>query len=211
MKTYEQQLDSDLAWALKEGSLHFEEKNAVHDTLRRITKRLGDLGIPYAVVGGMAMFAHGFRRFTDDVDLLVTPAAMETIKEKLEGLGYTAPAGTVSKLRDTQTRVKIEFLITGGFPGDGKPKPVAFPDPAETSVEIDGIRYLNLPTLIELKLASGLTGGVNRLKDLADVVELIRTLSLPRETAEQLNPYIRPKFLELWTGLHASRKNEDLD
>ena len=30
MITYEQLLDSDLEWALKEGSMHFEEKNSVH-------------------------------------------------------------------------------------------------------------------------------------------------------------------------------------
>src|SRR5947207_579926 len=160
MLTYEQKLNADLRYALDEGSMHFEERNAVHDTMRRITRRLTELGIPYAVVGGMAMFAHGFRRFTEDVDLLVTREAMNEIGEKLEGLGYVRPAGTTTKLRDTQSGVRIEFLITSGYPGDGKPKPVAFPDPNAVAVEIDGIRYLNLPSLLELKLASGMTGGI---------------------------------------------------
>jgi hypothetical protein len=92
----------------------------------------------------MAMFAHGYRRFTEDVNLLVTRQGMEQILERLEGLGYVRPAGTSTKLRDTVTGVRIEFLITGGYPGDGKPKPVAFPDPAEVSVEIDRIHYLGL-------------------------------------------------------------------
>jgi hypothetical protein len=204
MITYEQKLDANLDWALREGSLHFEEKNAVHDTLRRITRRLNELGIPYAVVGGMAMFAHGFRRFTDDVDLLVTRESMAKILEKLEGLGYVQPAGTSTKLRDTQSGVRIEFLITGGFPGDGKPKPVSFPDPVTTSVDIDGIHYVGLPALVELKLASGMTGGVNRMKDLADVVELIKTLGLADQFADQLNPFVRPKYLELWNGVRTS-------
>ena len=39
----------------------------------------------------------------------------------------------------------------------------------------------------------------NRLKDLADVQEVIKTLSLPMEFAEQLNPYVRDKFRELWS------------
>jgi len=43
-------------------------------------------------------------------------------------------------------------------------------------VVIKGIHYLGLPQLIELKLASGLTGGVTRLKDFADVVSLIERL-----------------------------------
>ena len=147
----------------------------------------------------MALFAHGFRRFTEDVDLLVTPAAMQSIREKLEGLGYVQPAGTGTKLRDSESGVRIEFLLTGGFPGDGKPKPVAFPDPQAVSVEIDGVRYLGLPALVELKLASGISAP-HRLKDLADVLELIRALALPREFVNGLNPYVRDKFLELWTA-----------
>jgi len=33
--------------------------------------------------------------------------------------------------------VRIEFLVSGQYPGDGKPKPVAFPDPADVAVKID--------------------------------------------------------------------------
>jgi hypothetical protein len=201
MIAYENRFDSDLNYALREGSMHFEEKNAVHDTLKRITRRLGDLNIPYAVVGGTAMFAHGFRRFTEDVGLFVTRESMAEILKQLEGLGYVQPAGTSTKLRHTATGVRIEFLITGGYPGDGKPKPVAFPDPSGVSIEIDGVRYLRLPTLLGLKLASGT--AAHRLKDLGDVQELIRTLSLPRSTGAQLNPFVRDKFYELWDAVAA--------
>jgi hypothetical protein len=206
MVTYEALLDADLDFALREGSMHFEEKNAVHKTLRNVTRRLNDLAIPYAVVGGMAMFAHGFRRFTEDVDLLVTHEGMRRILEELEGLGYVQPPGTTTKLRDTDTKVKIEFLITGGFPGDGKPKPVSFPDPAAVFVDIDGIRYVGLPTLVELKLASGT--AAHRVKDLGDVQELIRTLSLPKSFGESLNPYVRDKFYELWDAVAARPPDE---
>ena len=49
---------------------------------------------------------------------------------------------------------------------------------------------LPLPMLIELKLASGMTAP-HRLKDLADVQELIRAARLPRELADELDPYVR--------------------
>jgi hypothetical protein len=181
--------------------MHFSETNQVHQTMRRLTARLRELGIAHAVVGGMAMFAHGFRRFTEAVDLAVTRESMNRIKQELEGLGYTSPAGTSTKLRDTQTGVRIEFLITGGFPGDGKPKPVAFPDPAAVGVDIEGVTYIGLPSLVELKLASGLTGGVHRMKDFADVIAIFKELKLPREFGERLNEYVRPKFYELWEGV----------
>lgn len=66
--------------------------------------------------------------------------------------------------------------------------------------------FVSLPTLVELKLASGLTGGPDRLKDLADVSELIKVLELDEEFAEQLDDYVRPKFVELWSGIHGSRR-----
>src|SRR5262249_8753789 len=84
MVVYEQQLSRNLDWALKEGSMHFEKENAVHKTLRKLAKRLDELGIPYAFVGGMALFYHGVRRFTEDVDLLVTRESLKEIHDKLE-------------------------------------------------------------------------------------------------------------------------------
>lgn len=199
--TYEERLNRDLNWALDEGSMHFDENNAVHRALRRITTRLKELGIPHAVVGGMAMFFHGFRRFTEDVDILVTRPGLEEIHRRLEGLGYIPPFQGSKYLRDTELGVKIEFLVTGDYPGDGKPKPVVFPDPSQVVVDRAGIPCANLPTLIDMKLASGMTNP-NRLKDVADVQELIRVLRLPRDLANQLNPFVRMKFEELWDGLH---------
>lgn len=187
--------------------MHFDEKSAVHRTLRQITRRLDELGIAYAVVGAMALFIHGFRRFTEDVDLLVTRESMDHVLQKLEGLGYVQPRGTTTKLRDTQTGVKIEFLITGEFPGDGKPKPVAFPDPQQHIIDVSGLKVLGLVELIELKLASGISAA-HRLKDLADVQEVIRVLKLPREFSDKLNPYVRDKFLELWKAVEQSPPEE---
>ena len=65
MITYEDKLNFDTAWALLEGSMHFEEKSAVHETMRNLTQALNEMGVDYAIAGSMAMFLHGFRRFTD--------------------------------------------------------------------------------------------------------------------------------------------------
>lgn len=195
--TYEQEMSQDLEWAMTQGSLFFEGRGKVQETLRRITKRLEELNIPYAVVGGMALFAHGFRRYTEAVDILVTSEGLKRLHEELEGRGYAPPFTKSKHLRDTETHVKIEFLTTGGYPGDGKPKPVSFPDPDSAAEVIDDIRYVNLPKLIELKLASGMTSAY-RMRDLSDVQDIVRMLRLPREFGEQLNPYLRDKYQELW-------------
>jgi hypothetical protein len=192
---------------LSEGSRHFEEKSAVFDAMRKITRRLNDLGIPYAIVGGMALFRHGLRRFTEDVDILVTKNGLRLIHEKLEGLGYLPLHPRSKHLRDTEHRVRIEFLTTGEYPGDGKRKPVVFPEPSPVSFESDGVRYIKLPNLIELKLASGMTNP-GRLRDLSDVLELIKVLNLPGDFAEQLDPFVRDRFSELW---NASKEGERLE
>ena len=90
----------------------------------------------------------------------------------------------------------LRQLLTGGYPGDGKPKSVVFPDPAENSVDIDGIKTITLTKLVELKLASGMTGA-GRRKDLADVQELIRVHGLQASFAEQLDSSVQVMYLEL--------------
>jgi hypothetical protein len=203
--TFEGRLDTDTEWALTEGSHFLDGRGRVHEALRKIASKLNELGVPYAVVGGMAIFRHGYQRFTEDVDILVTRDGLKTIHEQLEGRGYLPPFAGSNHLRDTDLRVKIEFLRAGDFPGDGKPKPVAFPDPAAVGVEHGGIRYATLETIVEMKLASGMTNP-GRVKDLGDVQEIIKALRLNAEFAERLNPFVRDKFMELWSG--ASFQND---
>jgi hypothetical protein len=199
---FESQLSADARYAMAEATRYFEGGGSVHETVVRISRRLDELGVPFVVVGGVAMFHHGFRRFTEDVDILVTPEDLTLIHEHLDGLGFVRPFLTSRNLRDAANGVRIEFLVTGEFPGDGKLKPVAFPHPREVFEIRDGIKILKLPRLIELKLASYMTGKA-RSKDLGDVEELIRTLNLPRDFAAQLNPYVVSLFAEKWDEIHS--------
>lgn len=205
--TYEQRLNSDLSWALDEGSRHFEECNAVHRALRRITARLTELGVPHAVGGGMAMFFHGFRQFTEQVEILVARRDFPEIRRQLDGNGYFLSSEGSQYLRDAEVGVKIDFLVTGDYPGDGKPKSIAFPDPSQAVVVLKGIPCIELPTLFELKLASGMSLP-HPYRDFGDVQQIVQVLEVPREFATQLNPFVRAKFEELWDGVEQSRRLE---
>ncbi len=121
--------------------------------------------------------------------------------KKLVGLGDVLPFPGATQLRDTATGVRIGFLVTGRFPGDGRPKPVAFPDPAAVSEVLGGIRVLRIEKLVELEIASGMSHA-GRLKDLADAQEMIRVLGLEQAFADRLDPSVRSKFHELWLGVH---------
>lgn len=204
---YTQRMNADMNWALREGSMFFQNEGEVQKSLRRITARLNALCIDYAVVGGMALFLHGFRRFTEDVDILVTREGLAKLHQALEGSGYRPPFAGSKNLRDTENGVRIEFLIAGEFPGDGKAKPVAFPEPEEVAEEVDGVRLLNLAALIELKLASGMTGK-GRLKDLGDAEQMIMQFDLPQNFAERLSPYVQEKYDELWRNVQPDSGDE---
>jgi hypothetical protein len=187
---------------LKESEAFFMQEGKVHTTLKRLSHNLDDEGIPYVVIGGMALNLWGYSRETVDVDLLLTREGLERFRNRLVGRGYVlAFPGASKTFRDAETKVKVEVITEGEYPGDGKPKPVAFPDPSTVSYSRDGYSIVTLEKLIELKLASGLSAP-HRMKDLVDVQELIGVLNLPLELASQLDASVRPEYQRLWGLAH---------
>jgi hypothetical protein len=202
VQSYEARLRAGIGAVAEEAGDFFMGKGDLHRTLRRLSVELDRAEVPYAVVGALALGGHGFVRMTEDVDVLVTAEGLARFRDRLEGRGYAPThAGATRTFRDSETGVRVEFLVAGEFPGDGRPKPVVFPDPALAPVQVaDDVRFLALEPLIELKLASG-TSAPHRLRDLADVQDLIRTLGLPPELAERLDPSVRGRYLELWQAV----------
>jgi hypothetical protein len=94
------------------------------------------------------------------------------------------------RFTDRKNEVLIDFLITGGHPGLGEPGPISFPDPATVSEVIEDKKVVNLPTLVQLKLAA------RRYYDFGDVVHLIRVHDLNEAFAEQVHPSVRRDYVE---------------
>ena len=84
----------------------------------------------------------------------------------------------------------LDILVTGRFPGSGKPGPIAYPDPAAVRERIENIEVVNLPTLIQLKLAA------RRHQDFADAISLIRVHQLDESFADRLHPSVRSDYIE---------------
>ena len=182
---------------VEEARRFFMGEADVQLALERLARVLEGQGIPYAVVGAMALNEWGYRRVTVDVDILLTADGLRALKAAVLGRGYVEKFPGSRGLRDTEAGVNIDVLLSGEYPGDGKPKPVVFPDPSEAAVRGRRVALLPLAKLIELKLASGLSAP-HRLKDLADVLELVRALALPRDLAASLDASVRAKYEELW-------------
>jgi hypothetical protein len=175
---------------LKEIDLFFQKNDPVHKSMRRVVKRLERAGIPYAVVGGMAVNAHGHRRTTDDLDILLTPAGLDEFRRRFVPKNYQGTERRPRRFTDRTNQVLLDFLVTGLFPGSGVPGPIAFPDPTGVTVVIDGMQVVNLATLVQLKLAA------RRYQDFADVVSLIRVHNLDESFADRLHPSVRGDYIE---------------
>jgi hypothetical protein len=201
MLTYEEQLNRDLNWAFMEGSLHFEQRSAVHTTLRYFAQQLQNHRIEYAVAGDLCMFFHGYRRFTQIVEILTTSAGLKRVFRGID-CRLASPLASQNAIRHAETGVEIKFLVSGEHRfGDGS-KPVTFPHPSDVSKVIDGINFMDVVPLIELKFAIAAVTTTRR--ELADVQELIRYLHLPREFAANFEPHRHDLFRQLWAEARKS-------
>lgn len=173
----------------------FMKRSPQHEALRRIVHELDELGLSYAIAGAMAVNAHGHRRTTEDVDLLMTRESLAAFKARWLGRGWVEVFPGSKGMRDAVCNVKIDVLIVGEYPGDGKPKPIAFPDPSIAVPSEEGWPVLPLRTLIELKLASAQTAA-HRPRDYDDVIQLVKANKLGRDFA--VDPYVADKYGEMW-------------
>ena len=195
-----------------EAGRYFAGTGSVNYVLECLASDLKSHEIDYVVIGAVALFAHGYRRFTNNIDIVLTTEGLSRFLIPIRGrapqtlCNYDPIFGSNKSLRSVPHGVMINVMTTGEYPGDGKPKPVTVPDPKTAAVEIEGVRFVTLEKLIELKLASGMTAP-DRLKDLADVQELIKVRELQSEFAERLDPYVREKFLELYDAVKQSPKD----
>lgn len=71
---------------------------ATWDDVKMLARYLEDAGVQYALVGGYAIAAHGFNRFSEDIDILVEPSA-ENARRWIVALGRL-PDGAANELLD---------------------------------------------------------------------------------------------------------------
>ena len=128
--------------------LFFMGKSPIHETMRRLAKIFADMQIPFAITGDMAANEHGHKQTTSVVDILIRREDLARFKELWIGLGWVDKFEGSKNFRDAVTNVNVDTLLVGEFPGDGLPKPVAFPPP-ETVAEAneDGLPFISLKSV----------------------------------------------------------------
>lgn len=187
---------------IKDVDMFFQRNDPVHKTMRRTIKHLEKAKIPYALLGGMAVNLHGYRRTTNDVDILLTAEGLAEFQRRFVPKHYEAIPRRPRRFTDRKNQVIIDFLVTGLYPGNGQPGPIAFPDPESVRTAIEGWQVIDLAVLIELKLAA------RRYQDFADVVSLIRAHQFDESFGDRLHPSVRSDYIEC---LEEKRREEEYE
>ena len=152
---------------------------ATWDDVRRLAGFLAEAGVEYALVGGYAVAAHGFNRFSEDIDILVNPSAANA-KRWIAALSRL-PDGSAMELSDEQDVFAADrryaIRINDEFTVDVMPSvagvPFATLEQHAERLVIDGepIPVLDLQGLLDTKQQS------ERPKDQADAALLREALA----------------------------------
>ena len=157
------------------------------EAVRRFHALCSSRGLPYCVIGGLAVVRNGYPRTTVDVDIL-------TFKEnwrKLLPLEGPIFSEGLDSCVDRQTGIRMDIL----FVDDDWEIPIRMPDPRKVG-ELDeelGACFIGLHELVQLKTAVYLSklreqGADVASKDRGDVYELIRR-NLGRFSKEVIQSY----------------------
>ena len=150
----------------------------VRDAAIKSAAQLNDLGIRYALAGGLAVGAHGYVRATVDVDFLVGEEAFEH-----HGSLVAFKAGVPIEVEG----VRIDYL-----------SPISLGPQLEEVLDHppmnEGLAIVPIEVLIYMKLAA------KRRRDLVDVIELVKVGADVNRVRDYLRQYasdLVPRFAEL--------------
>ena len=140
--------------------------------IQKIARKASDAGIPFLVIGGYAVFAHGYVRATDDLDLIVQRGKRAQLNKLLGDLGMTVKNDAANFVQfDSQDEagmdVDLMFVSEEVFSQLEQAS-------VEAKLEDAQVRVVSLLHLIALKChALQHSKFIRRLKDMDDLVQLI--------------------------------------
>ena len=163
--------------------------------LAEVVSVLNRMGVPFALIGGLALAVHQVIRATQDVDFLVASENAEEIDKALTELGYrcvhrSADAGNYLRVDE-----RIDLLYAS--------RPIArrlLAAAVEQKTALGEFRVIGVEGLIAFKL-QGWINDPHRTQDLEDIRALLRVHRTTLKTAE-VREYFRlfdqePLFDEL--------------
>jgi hypothetical protein len=169
-----------LADQLLAGREHMLDPQDLPGRYGRVVKAIDHLmkvlQCPAVLGGGWAVWRHGYiGRVTQDVDIALPADRIDEFQRAGEVAGFeilAVPPGRWPKMLHRDTGVEVDIRPEGGRPGTAsKAAPTTIPHPTRMGASGSTLRYIDMNSLIELKIAAG------RARDESDVVELVRVNS----------------------------------
>lgn len=141
------------------------------------------------VLGGIAVILHGYPRTTTDLDLYTPDRKFTDVQLRAAGARWDT-----ARREHVLDDVRIHTVT---------------PDDARHTVEktsvIKGVHVVSLKDLLAIKLICGLK-NVHRMKDLADVQELILRVPLDKRFAGKLPKGVRAEFKAIVDAVRAGER-----
>ncbi len=150
---------------------------ATVEDLKALVRALNDKGADYLLIGGYALYAHGYQRATTDIDVLVpgNRKAGEKVKSALLVLPDQAARDIDPAWFEEGENIRVadEFVVDIMLTAGGETYEALAPH--AVTVDLDGVpvRTLDLPGLLKTKQSA-------REKDAADRAVLERAIRILR-------------------------------
>jgi hypothetical protein len=156
------------------------------EVVRRVREAIQAVPDAYGtIIGGLAVQELGYVRWTEDVDVVLDAAHYAEVLEHLRNHGFTLHDDLI--LRKTDTGTILDVLKEGQRLKDSQ---LPVPPPSELGPNRG---FAKLEAVIRLKLDSG-----GRMKDLADIVELLKRYPDRIGTVQSSLPEIlKPEYIRL--------------
>jgi hypothetical protein len=202
----------ELADRLRAGRSQMFEPQDLPDrfgrAIRGIDQILQAMHCEAVLGGGWAVWRHGYaERLTQDLDIALPAARIDEFLKVAAVSGFEVlpqPPGRWPKLRHVESGIEVDILPEGARPGvASNPAPSVIPAPAAMGAKGFKVRYIDLSSLIELKIAAG------RRKDLADVVALVKGNLDQIPSLRQHLARVHPQYAATFDQLVQSARDEE--
>jgi hypothetical protein len=165
---------------------------------------------PAVVGGGWAVWRHGYLgRVTQGIDIVLPADKVDQFLQAASLSGFEileVPAGRWPKTIHRETDILVDLLPEGERPGTpSHPAPTTIPHPTEMGALGTALKYIQLASLIELKLAA------SRSQDEADVIKLIQANPAEADKIRRHLAQVHQDYLAQFEQLAQRARDEAID
>lgn len=156
--------------------------------LDRVARLLREQDVEFAVIGGLALAAHGAPRATIDLDLLVGGENADRLHQILAALGYE-PLHRTENVANYASREPADGRVDVLFVRRPRGRAILSRARALPILQREDLRVVDASDLIGLKVQSSSNDPMRRRTDMADIEQLLRRA--PNLDLDRVREYFR--------------------